>query len=506
MKNDTVVAIKVVKLEKFREVPKLHEFTINEIQTLSRIENQNIVRFIEMLKTQNNMYLIYDFCNGDTLEALIQKRKYLSEPETMKIFAQMLNAFKSLVRENILHRDLKPSNILFHDQIVKVADFGFCKSLLNNNDLTQTMVGSPIYMAPEVLKGCSYNSKADVWSLGVVLYECLFGFCPYEDKSIARLIMQIDNKELSFPRHINQISRKCEELVRSMLQVDPRRRVDWQQLMQITFYEDPAQSKITSGPQMIKKQSSSNLSHQSNQPMHPTNVLQDRTNIPLDDKWREIKLFLLNNWWHYLLEQNTQSSVNSQGLTFSQKTIILTYLLTKLACQQGDQIKKLLENDTKRLDRWEEFVQTQEFKTFQSTFQREADSLYLNFETFKGELQKSLRYIQGFDLVQSVRAEIINNQKQLDQKLLTQIIILFAEEQIERLTTFPEELHLKWLQNLNDLMETNQLNEFFDKNLNDINIKLNDHKYFDQMRKMGKEQLEDLLNQRLINMKIRITK
>ena len=71
MKNDQIVAIKVVKLEKFREVPKLHEFTINEIQTLSKIDNQNIVKFIEMLKTQNNMYLIYDFCNGDTLEALL---------------------------------------------------------------------------------------------------------------------------------------------------------------------------------------------------------------------------------------------------------------------------------------------------------------------------------------------------------------------------------------------------------------------------------------------------
>lgn len=71
MKNDQIVAIKVVKLEKFREVPKLHEFTINEIQTLSRIDNQNIVKFIEMLKTSNNMYLIYDYCNGDTLEALL---------------------------------------------------------------------------------------------------------------------------------------------------------------------------------------------------------------------------------------------------------------------------------------------------------------------------------------------------------------------------------------------------------------------------------------------------
>lgn len=104
------------------------------------------------------------------------------------------------------------------------------------------MVGSPIYMAPEVLKGCPYNTKADIWSLGVVLYECLFGYCPFEDKSIARLIMQIDNKELQIPRTVNQVSRKCEELLRSMLQVDPRRRVDWNQLFQITFYEEGKQN------------------------------------------------------------------------------------------------------------------------------------------------------------------------------------------------------------------------------------------------------------------------
>lgn len=68
MKTNEIVAVKVVSLEKFREVPKLEEFTMNEIKTLSKIENVNIIRFIEMLKTSNNMYLIYEFCSGGTLE------------------------------------------------------------------------------------------------------------------------------------------------------------------------------------------------------------------------------------------------------------------------------------------------------------------------------------------------------------------------------------------------------------------------------------------------------
>ncbi len=99
------------------------------------------------------MYLIYEFCNGGTLEAEINKHKFLPEDLALNYLSQVLVAFRALVRHNILHRDLKPSNILFHDGVIKVADFGFCKSLHSQHDMTATMVGSPIYMAPEVLKG-----------------------------------------------------------------------------------------------------------------------------------------------------------------------------------------------------------------------------------------------------------------------------------------------------------------------------------------------------------------
>lgn len=84
-----------------------------------------------------------------------------------------------MASKNIMHRDLKPSNILVHDGKIKLADFGFCKSLESHRDLAHTMLGSPIYMAPEVLKGEIYTIKADIWSLGVVIYEMIFGFCPF---------------------------------------------------------------------------------------------------------------------------------------------------------------------------------------------------------------------------------------------------------------------------------------------------------------------------------------
>ncbi len=89
-----------------------------------------------------------------------------------------------------------------------------------------TMLGSPIYMAPEVLKGETYNRKADIWSLGVVLFQMLFGKCPFESKSIAKLIKLLDEEELIFPEN-PKISLTIRDLLKRMLVKDHTGRIDW---------------------------------------------------------------------------------------------------------------------------------------------------------------------------------------------------------------------------------------------------------------------------------------
>jgi len=86
LKTELIFAIKAIKIEKFRDVPKLSEFTTNEIQTLVKINNPNIIKFVEMLRTSNNVYMVYEFCNGGTLEELIKSKNFLSEQESLKIF------------------------------------------------------------------------------------------------------------------------------------------------------------------------------------------------------------------------------------------------------------------------------------------------------------------------------------------------------------------------------------------------------------------------------------
>ena len=135
---------------------------------------------------------------------MLQKKKVLIEKEALVIFRQLLEAFKELNKNNIMHRDLKPDNIFFNDGKVKLGDFGFCKMLEVN--MAQTMLGSPIYMAPEVLKEEIYTLKADIWSLGVVLFEMLFGYCPFESSSISNLINVIKDTDLRIPKEVNPIS------------------------------------------------------------------------------------------------------------------------------------------------------------------------------------------------------------------------------------------------------------------------------------------------------------
>lgn len=147
IKTKEIFAVKVMSVDKFKHTPKLSEFTNNEISILTKVSHPNIIKFVEMLRTNNNYYLVYEFCSGGTLGDYIKSKKRLPEDEALRIFVQLRSAFDTLSKNQILHRDLKPTNILFHNGIIKIADFGFCKEMMNN-ELTQTMVGSPIYMAP----------------------------------------------------------------------------------------------------------------------------------------------------------------------------------------------------------------------------------------------------------------------------------------------------------------------------------------------------------------------
>ena len=141
---------------------------------LKTCDNPHIIKLLALKKTPHNYYLMLEYCDGGDLLAKVKEEGPLSVETAIVFFCQILNGFQSLVNNKIMHRDFKLANILLHEGNVKIADFGFAK-LLAGEDFTNTMLGSPLNMAPEVLANSKYGSKADIWSIGACIYEMLFG-------------------------------------------------------------------------------------------------------------------------------------------------------------------------------------------------------------------------------------------------------------------------------------------------------------------------------------------
>lgn len=144
--NNQDIAIKVVKRELLKG--KFNELLENEIRVLRTCNNDNIIKLYDIKKTANNFYLMLEYCNEGDLMQYQKEKKYLTEDEAVEFLIQILNAFKTLVKNKIMHRDFKLANILKHNGNIKIADFGFAK-LLGNDNLASTMLGSPLNMAPE---------------------------------------------------------------------------------------------------------------------------------------------------------------------------------------------------------------------------------------------------------------------------------------------------------------------------------------------------------------------
>lgn len=140
---------------------------------------------------------------------------------------------------NVSHFDLKPQNLLITrtpQLTLKVADFGFAQHLKSGEQNT-SVKGSPLYMAPEILLRRCYNAKADLWSIGVILYECLFGYAPYQSKSIKELLDKIEaKKRIELPKTA-KISNECLDLLTRLLQHDPDKRIDFEEYFKHEFLD-----------------------------------------------------------------------------------------------------------------------------------------------------------------------------------------------------------------------------------------------------------------------------
>ena len=178
---------------------KEQQFIINEINILKEMNHPNIVKQYETIKDERNskLYIVMEYCDGEDLEKLISKYKfrkqYLNEEFIWDILFQALIALNYIHNEKkILHRDIKPSNIFIDkDFNIKLGDFGLSKKFIN--EYSNTIIGTPIYMSPELLERKSYNVKTDIWALGCSIYELATFSTPYKAPNMDALLNKIQN-------------------------------------------------------------------------------------------------------------------------------------------------------------------------------------------------------------------------------------------------------------------------------------------------------------------------
>ncbi|KAE9348613.1 hypothetical protein PR003_g6327 [Phytophthora rubi] len=225
-----------------------------EAQLLRQLHHVNIVQFVELVEDATQLALVMEYASGGDLDAFLQWQQestgHLSESAIMRIFIQIVLALQYLHRHHILHRDLKPKvyellhfdlslgkttyrlvlckntqNILLDgDAIVKLSDFGVSKVLTSSRDSSQTITGTPHYMAPELLEGGAYDCKSDVWSLGCVLYEIATNSPPFTGSALAAVVGKILHSEP--PPVSHHYSPPFRALIANLLEKDPLRRPD----------------------------------------------------------------------------------------------------------------------------------------------------------------------------------------------------------------------------------------------------------------------------------------
>jgi CHASE2 domain-containing sensor protein/predicted Ser/Thr protein kinase len=223
------VALKTIRLDFLsdpNEAAELKERLHREAQAAGKLSHPNIVTIYDVGSEGDLQYIAMEYLEGRTLESMIKKKVKFNYRIISQIIVQICSALDYAHQQGIVHRDIKPANIMItKDYRVKVMDYGIAR--VDSNSMTKTGIamGTPNYISPEQLKGKQVDSRADLFSLGVVMYELLVGKRPFKGENITSLIYSIINNEPEKPSNIDpQIPLLFDHVVGRALMKEPDER------------------------------------------------------------------------------------------------------------------------------------------------------------------------------------------------------------------------------------------------------------------------------------------
>lgn len=231
------VAIKCMLKSKLSR--RAQDNLVSEISILKALKHPHIVQMLDFTWDSTYVYIIMDYCAGGDLSRYLRKHKYLKESLVQHFLQQLALALQYLKETNVVHMDLKPQNILLTstvNPVLKVTDFGFAQQIESTIQMNEVR-GTLLYMAPEVYCEGVYHPSCDLWSVGIIMYECLFAQTPYGSTNVEQLkekLLSIESIEI--PTYIS-ISNSCRNLLLGLLKRDPKKRFNHDQFFAHPFVD-----------------------------------------------------------------------------------------------------------------------------------------------------------------------------------------------------------------------------------------------------------------------------
>ena len=270
--NETneLFALKTIDKRKIMVTYGKLDIIYDEINIHSKLYHQNIIKLYSVYEDDETINIILEYAKGGNLYQLIKDEKNgFSESKAFDYFIQVINAVYYLHSNNIIHRDIKPENILIgDDNKLKLCDFGWAKELTLEN--RSTFCGTMEYMAPEIVGSENYDYSVDIWSLGILLYEMLFGHSPFNGKDTNNIILNIKSHELNYDDTNKKISNSCKDLIQKLLNMNPQKRLKIKDILEHPFIKKHSK-KFLSNKQLTNSINEDKIENQLNKKLNDTN-------------------------------------------------------------------------------------------------------------------------------------------------------------------------------------------------------------------------------------------